>query len=88
MAVRRLGKGLSALIPDTPLDEPQQSERLRDVEVAKVSPNPFQPRENFDPTALQELKQSISENGITPEEVLSQARAMLSERPTPVRHGD
>ncbi len=64
MAVRRLGKGLSALIPDTPIDEPQQSERLRDVEVSKVRPNPFQPRENFDPTALQELKQSISENGI------------------------
>ncbi len=64
MAVRRLGKGLSALIPDIPSDEPQQSERLRDVEVSKVRPNPFQPRENFDPTALQELKQSISENGI------------------------
>ena len=64
MAVRRLGKGLSALIPDTPSDELQQSERLRDVEVSKVRPNPFQPRENFDPTALQELKQSISEKGI------------------------
>ena len=64
MAVRRLGKGLSALIPDIPSDEPQQSERLRDVEVSKVRPNPFQPRENFDPTALQELKQSISEKGI------------------------
>ncbi len=64
MAVRRLGKGLSALIPDIPSYEPQQSERLRDVEVSKVSPNPFQPRESFDPTALQELKQSIVENGI------------------------
>ena len=64
MAVRRLGKGLSALIPDVPNYEPQQSERLRDVEVSKVSPNPFQPRESFDPTALQELKQSIVENGI------------------------
>ncbi|MCH8956103.1 chromosome partitioning protein ParB, partial [candidate division KSB1 bacterium] len=46
MAVRRLGKGLSALIPDIPSDEPEQSERLRDVEVSKVRPNPFQPREN------------------------------------------
>jgi len=64
MAVRRLGKGLSALIPDIPSDDPEQSERLRDVEVSKVRPNPFQPRENFDPTALQELKQSISEKGI------------------------
>ncbi|MCH7674312.1 ParB/RepB/Spo0J family partition protein [candidate division KSB1 bacterium] len=64
MAVRRLGKGLSALIPDIPSDDPEQSERLREVEVSKVRPNPFQPRENFDPTALQELKQSISEKGI------------------------
>jgi ADP-heptose:LPS heptosyltransferase len=31
---------------------------------------------------------NICMSGITPEEVLSQARAMLSERPTPVRHGD
>ena len=65
MAVKRLGKGLSALIPDTPIDEPpQQSDRLRDVEISRVRPNPFQPRENFDPKALNELKESISENGI------------------------
>ncbi len=65
MAVKRLGKGLGALIPDTPSDEPpRQSERLRDVEISKVRPNPFQPRENFDPTALKELKESISEKGI------------------------
>ncbi len=31
---------------------------------------------------------NICMSGITPEEVLSQARAMLSERPAPVRHGD
>ncbi|MFQ5675065.1 MAG: ParB/RepB/Spo0J family partition protein [bacterium] len=65
MAVKRLGKGLSALIPESPPDsDPQTADRLRDVEVSRVKPNPFQPRENFDPTALEELKNSISENGV------------------------
>ncbi|MFQ5708340.1 MAG: ParB/RepB/Spo0J family partition protein [bacterium] len=63
MAVRRLGKGLGALIPEIPQDE-SQSGRLRDVAVEQVKPNPFQPRESFDPTALEELKQSIAENGV------------------------
>jgi ParB family chromosome partitioning protein len=64
MAVKRLGKGLGALIPDFSETDVQQSERLRDIDVAKVSPNPFQPRETFDPVTLEELKQSISENGV------------------------
>ncbi|NIR48125.1 ParB/RepB/Spo0J family partition protein, partial [candidate division KSB1 bacterium] len=64
MAVRRLGKGLEALIPDVSDGDAQRTERLRDVDVSSVAPNPFQPRENFDPTALEELKQSIAENGV------------------------
>lgn len=64
MAVKRLGKGLGALIPDYSETEVHQSDRLRDVEVSKVVPNPFQPRETFDPITLAELKQSISENGV------------------------
>lgn len=66
MAVKRLGKGLSALIPDVPAteDSATHSERLRDIDVSKVQPNPFQPRESFDQTALDELKQSIAENGV------------------------
>ncbi|MFQ5751142.1 MAG: ParB/RepB/Spo0J family partition protein, partial [bacterium] len=38
--------------------------RLREVEVSQVKPNPFQPRETFDLSALEELKQTISENGV------------------------
>ena len=65
MAVRRLGKGLGALIPDIGLPQVEvQSEKLFEVEVAKVRANPFQPRMSFAPDALEELKQSISENGI------------------------
>jgi len=32
--------------------------------VTKVSPNPFQPRETFDPQSMEELKRSIDEKGI------------------------
>lgn len=65
MAVSRLGKGLRALIPDIPLEEEQQRiESITDIEVEKISPNPFQPREEFDEVALEELKQSIAEKGI------------------------
>ncbi|MFQ5641722.1 MAG: ParB/RepB/Spo0J family partition protein [bacterium] len=64
MAVKRLGKGLGALIPDVPEGESQRNDRLHEVEISSVVPNPFQPRETFDPAALEELKQSISQNGV------------------------
>lgn len=64
MAIKRLGKGLGALIPDISPEELTQAERLREVEVSKVKPNPFQPRETFDEVSLEELKQSIAVNGV------------------------
>lgn len=67
MAVKRLGKGLDALIPQMSTQDTEQGktpEKIREVEVASVKPNPFQPRETFDPIALNELKQSIAENGM------------------------
>ncbi len=64
MAVKRLGKGLGALLPDLPEETEDRAERLREIPVSSVVPNPFQPRETFDPTALEELKQSIAENGV------------------------
>ncbi len=67
MAVKRLGKGLGALIPEMSTQDTEQGktpEKIREVEVASVKPNPFQPRETFDPTALNELKQSIAANGV------------------------
>jgi len=65
MAVKRLGKGLGALIPEmTTVSPTVQSERTLEIAVARVKPNPFQPRATFDPAALAELKQSISANGI------------------------
>lgn len=67
MAVKRLGKGLGALIPQMSTQDTDQGktpEKIREVEVASVKPNPFQPRERFDPITLNELKQSIAENGM------------------------
>jgi ParB family chromosome partitioning protein len=64
MAVKRLGKGLNALIPEMSTEDEQRSEPLGEVEVSRVKPNPFQPRETFDPVAFEELKLSIAEKGV------------------------
>jgi ParB family chromosome partitioning protein len=37
---------------------------LAKIPVGKISPNPYQPRTEFDPIALDELKKSILENGL------------------------
>ena len=65
MANKRLGKGLSALIPDISEEEDKnRNESISDVLVAEISPNPFQPREQFDEDSLEDLKNSIAEKGI------------------------
>lgn len=65
MATKRLGKGLSALIPDIPETSPgQQVENLSEISVSNISPNPFQPRTEFNPEALEALKNSIAEKGV------------------------
>lgn len=63
----RLGRGLDALIPDKLIVDNNESftdSNLIDIEVANVRANPYQPRQEFDPIALDELKSSIKENGI------------------------
>ncbi len=65
MKTKRLGKGLSALIPDRADETPeQQDSRLIEIDLALVKPNPYQPRLNFDPMRLEDLKQSIREKGL------------------------
>ncbi|MFZ4621396.1 MAG: ParB/RepB/Spo0J family partition protein, partial [Bacteroidota bacterium] len=70
-----LGKGLSALIPripdqrslPTPASAPKEGtvfSSTMEIEIGKISPNPFQPRLDFDQRSLEELKQSIKQNGI------------------------
>jgi len=67
MKTKRLGKGLSALIPDQ-TDEhgavEAKDSKLIEVKVAEVKPNPYQPRVKFNERALNELKDSIREKGL------------------------
>lgn len=66
---RGLGRGLSALMADINLtQETQDPEKARRpdlmVPVEDITPNPNQPRRNFDPAALKELADSIRRKGI------------------------
>ena len=65
MAERRpaLGKGLSALIPDSPTPVAQRP-GVVEVDLDKVFPNEKQPRLQIDEAKLDELAKSIKENGI------------------------
>lgn len=38
--------------------------KIQEIEVAKIVPNPFQPRKVFEPEALKELADSIKEHGV------------------------
>lgn len=66
MAEKRpaLGRGLSALIPDTPAPAPATTERALDVDSDLLRPNKFQPRARVDDTKIEDLARSIRANGI------------------------
>lgn len=57
-----LGKGLGALIPQGPVFAGGRT--IVNIAVSKVIPNPRQPRKSFDRTALQDLSNSIKEQGV------------------------
>ncbi|PWS38565.1 chromosome partitioning protein ParB [Falsiroseomonas bella] len=58
----RLGRGLSALIPDAPAAE--DGTTLRTLPIETLEPGPFQPRGGMDKASLEELAASIREHGI------------------------
>jgi ParB family chromosome partitioning protein len=61
----RLGRGLSALIPDGPTaSEPGTPGALRSVPIEALEPGPFQPRGGMDAASIEELAASIREHGI------------------------
>lgn len=67
MAVQKkfaLGRGLDALISTESEVKTSGSSSINEIELRKISVNPNQPRREFDPVALQELADSISEIGI------------------------
>ncbi len=55
-----LGRGLKALMPETP----RARAGLAEIPVDRIRPNPHQPRRRFDPGALDELAASVKEHGL------------------------
>src|SRR3989475_13068330 len=60
---RRLGRGLEALLGPT-REEAEREGSLVELAIADIRPNPYQPRRDVDPTALDELKASILKAGL------------------------
>lgn len=63
---KALGKGINALIPDFEMGVPESQETVASTEllIEEISPNRFQPRKHFDDGKLEELVQSIRDNGV------------------------
>lgn len=67
----RLGRGLSALLKDEPTVKTAQDEgakklvgNILEIDLEKITANPWQPRTNFDKKALDELVASIQTLGV------------------------
>ncbi|NVY96664.1 ParB/RepB/Spo0J family partition protein [Lactobacillus sp. DCY120] len=58
-----LGRGIGALFSDFESEE-LNSENVVELPLSEIRPNPYQPRKSFDQAALEELSQSILENGV------------------------
>ena len=69
-----LGRGLSALLSDTPNEEKLEVDvaspstntngGVNEISIEEIETNPFQPRQHFDQDALKELSESIKVHGI------------------------
>lgn len=69
---RRLGRGLEALLGPT-REEAQREGSLVELAIADIRPNPYQPRRDVDPAALEELTASIRKAGLLQPVVVRQA---------------
>ncbi len=58
-----LGKGMLALMDENTVEEIEKSQIVK-LPIDKIMPNRYQPRKHFDENALEELANSIKENGI------------------------
>lgn len=58
-----LKRGLEDLLQENKIED-LEKEEVVDIDVDKISPNPFQPRRHFDEQALSELADSIRTNGV------------------------
>jgi ParB family chromosome partitioning protein len=58
---KRLGKGLDALITSLHIDE---TDKVIQIPLAQLRPNPYQPRKHFNEDSIRELSESIKEHGV------------------------
>lgn len=56
-----LGKGINALFPGEGLEK---TEKVEQISLFEIKPNPYQPRKVFDEEAMNELTESIKEHGV------------------------
>jgi ParB family chromosome partitioning protein len=64
MVQRRLGRGLDFLLSGGADADAAGAADVRQLDVARIRPNPFQPRREFRPEELEELSASIREHGV------------------------
>lgn len=66
-AKKVLGRGLSAIIEDVEeaykQDIEQAKDLVREIDIERITPNPYQPRTHFNETALKELSESRLSEG-------------------------
>lgn len=58
---KRLGKGLDALLPSLHVNE---EDKVIEIPLKDLRPNPYQPRKTFHEDSINELAQSIKEHGV------------------------
>lgn len=58
---RGLGKGINALFQNMELGK---EEVVQEIKISELRPNPYQPRKTFEPSTIEELKESILQHGI------------------------
>lgn len=63
MNTNRLGRGVNALFQNENVAAGKNPD-MRFVPISAIRPNPYQPRQDFDPDALRELADSIKKQGI------------------------
>ncbi|WP_138754018.1 ParB/RepB/Spo0J family partition protein [Paenibacillus sinopodophylli] len=58
---KRLGRGLDALIPSLSVND---DDKVIEISLNQLRPNPYQPRKTFDEDSIKELAESIKQHGI------------------------
>lgn len=66
MTRKALGKGLEALFGNvgTEVVNPKTGESILEIQISRISPNPYQPRREFSEAEISELAESIRQKGI------------------------